>query len=280
MLKLGIVGCGVIGTAVAKAFDTKSVNIIRYDIVYKTVPFESILTTEFVFICTPTEVDSSELESATLDADTVRTTLDMLVVGNYAGVVLIKSTLPLDFVQELSVYATKLKITINPEFSTNANVDRDLIASQHIVLGTNRDDIRLAVVELYTHSFLRKRWFTNMPINDAIAYKLFSNVYLASKVALSNEFRQILATVSSTEWNEFAHDFVYDSRIGKSHTASPGPDGLVGYGGKCFPACVNHLSEYSFAHDVDAGIIDCTIVSNLAVKGLKNEVEIVSRRVS
>ena len=77
----------------------------------------------------------------------------------------------------------------------------------------------------------------NVSLRQALLIKLFRNVFLASKVALFNQFKEITDRVcgDNGSWEIVRSGVSSDKRIGTSHTMAPGVDGKYGYGGKCFP---------------------------------------------
>jgi nucleotide sugar dehydrogenase len=258
--KLGFVGFGIVGRAVSRGFaNLMTFTASIYDPALEHNDFSGIIKTDFVFICTPTEINADTIETATVSAETVFEVLNRLVENRYEGIAIIKSTLPLECISRLAEYSEKLHIVVNPEFLTERNAARDFIDATQIVIGTTNNEVRAAVVELYEHSYLRKHWFIHLTPAEAIAYKLMINAFLATKVSLINEFREILGTVSEITWNDFVHHLSQDPRFGLTHNQSPGHDGQLGYGGKCLPACVNSLASYSrkqmlLHHTLEGGI--------------------------
>ena len=64
--------------------------------------------------------------------------------------------------------------------------------------------------------------------------KYYRNTFLAVKVSYCNELAQF-CRLKGIEYNRVRQIAAMDKRIGDSHTQVPGPDGLKGFGGKCFP---------------------------------------------
>ncbi len=241
--KIGIIGQGFVGTAVGAGFSRPGVDILYVDPAKShSATYEDIIDAGCVFVCVPTECNNSG--GTTFDSSTVESVLGELLVRNYAGVVIIKSTLPLSFIPRLAEF-TKLRIIINPEFLTERNAVRDFVDASQIVIGAADPTLYEYSRQLYQQSYVRKQWMIQVTHAEAIAYKLFMNVYLATKVSLMNEFRDIFQQVSERDWNDFTHYLKYDPRFGRTHTQAPGPDGQLGYGGKCLPASVNSIIEYA-----------------------------------
>jgi UDPglucose 6-dehydrogenase len=90
---------------------------------------------------------------------------------------------------------------------------------------------------------------------EAELVKYMANSFLATKVSMMNEFK-ILSDVLNLDWNSVLKSFVSDIRIGSSHTEVPGPDGLNGYGGSCFPKDVNAIIKYAAEQGVRLSVIE------------------------
>ena len=82
-------------------------------------------------------------------------------------------------------------------------------------------------------------------VTTAQMIKYMANCFLAAKVSYINEMYQV-AQKLGVNWGEALEGFALDGRIGLSHITVPGPDGQLGFGGKCFPKDINamiHLCE-------------------------------------
>ena len=265
MINVGIIGYGVIGQAVDSVFDKNKVATVIYDTETHRDSWDSIVETDFVFICIPTEKDAGDLANATIDDTAIEQLLLDLEDCKYKGIVIVKSTLPIEFDNSCGLY--NLKIVVNPEFLTERNAKRDMVDSNQIILGADDPSLIAPVTELYNCTFIRKRWIFPMTIVEAIMYKLFTNVFLASKVALFNQFNEIFTQhIPRGLWDNFVHVFKHDPRIGSTHMDVPGWDGKKGFGGKCFPACVNYLNQISSLHDGNSNIINAVVEKNKATR--------------
>ena len=61
------------------------------------------------------------------------------------------------------------------------------------------------------------------------------NCFLATKVTFFNEMYDIYTKLKFEGFDQMVDAITVDSRIGRSHTQVPGPDGERGWGGHCFP---------------------------------------------
>jgi len=65
--------------------------------------------------------------------------------------------------------------------------------------------------------------------------KYVENCFLATKVTFFNEMYEIYTKLKFEGFDQMVDAITVDSRIGRSHTQVPGPDGQRGWGGHCFP---------------------------------------------
>ncbi len=84
--------------------------------------------------------------------------------------------------------------------------------------------------------------------------KYFTNCFLATKVTFANEIYQICQK-ADIDYDKVCEYALYDTRIGKSHLAVPGPDGDVGFGGHCFPKDLGALIYFAECLGLDSTIL-------------------------
>lgn len=80
-----------------------------------------------------------------------------------------------------------------------------------------------------------------LTLEQAAFSKYVENSFLATKVTFFNEIYQIYNQCGFEGFDGMVEAICMDERIGRSHTQVPGPDGLFGYGGHCFPKDVAAL---------------------------------------
>jgi len=265
-MKIGIVGHGFVGKAIEYGFNSPKNEFAIFDLARDGSCIEDVRNTDVVFICLPTES-----KDRLLDSYSVLEVCNQLAISfNYRGLVVIKSSLApgaLDSARWKHA-RTHLRLAVNPELLTQARANRDFVEAPMIIIGADNQQVIDDLKEVYNSSNLIKRWFMEMSVNEAILMKLFINTFLASKVALMNEFSQMLRTYSDREWNEFANMMAHDPRIGRSHIKSPGPDGRKGYGGKCFPSSMRTFALTANYNQTSTATVAGAIVSNDSVRNV------------
>lgn len=268
-MKIGIIGVGIVGGATAHVL-RKEHDLYLYDKFKPEYNGEGKLEelarmSEVVFICVPTpmkksgEIDYSaiynSLESLNKEYNsTVRTSSDLLVT--------IRSTAVSGTTDELA-RKYPFRFAFNPEFLTEKNAVKDMENTDRIVLGVNDDRSKEDLLNIYKPLFPSAK-YTVVPIKEAEMIKYAANVMLAGQIGLANEIYQICRH-TGVNYEVVKEAILQDQRIG-GNISVPGPDGDLGFGGKCFPKDLRALTYLAREHGFGANLLDELWRSNLAVR--------------
>jgi UDPglucose 6-dehydrogenase len=148
---------------------------------------------------------------------------------NKAPTLVIKSTVPPGTTTRI-YNKGYLEICFSPEFLTEANSFDDFKNQGRIIIGGPGAK---KVKRMFRKPFPR------IPIivtkaETAEMVKYFTNCFLATKVTFANQMYELCEAIN-IDYDKVCEYALYDTRIGKSHLAVPGPDGDLGFGGHCFP---------------------------------------------
>ncbi|MBI2338487.1 nucleotide sugar dehydrogenase [Candidatus Daviesbacteria bacterium] len=232
--KLGIIGYGIVGQALAYAFsqpDIKDKYEIRFYDKYKdTENLESVIAaSEFIFICLPTPMKEDE---SGIDLSIIKEMVKEITkyTDNTDKIIVIKSTVVPGTTASLEKKHPKSNFAMNPEFLTEANYLEDFVNADRTVVGANNDLTSRRLIALYRQRFpLTKIFQTDSTTAEMVKY--MANAFLATKVIFANEM-YTLCQALGIKYEEVKSMVVADHRIFDSHldvtTAK-------GFGGKCFP---------------------------------------------
>jgi UDPglucose 6-dehydrogenase len=95
--------------------------------------------------------------------------------------------------------------------------------------------------------------------------KYATNAFLATKVSFFNQLYDICSQ-NDTNYDKIKSLLLYDKRIGNSHMSVPGPDGMRGFGGACFPKDTTAFLKYVNTIGSDFSILKTAIEYNRTVR--------------
>ena len=245
-MRIGIIGAGFVGSAVAHAHSSDEV-VINDPKHPKSTPLTDFVNCDAIFICVP----SPSTETGKCDTSILEEVLKNLLFVNISKQIPIisKVTAP------PSVYARLQEEYPNlvhaPEFLTAKNAMWDYKFGKLAVVGGNKEwSEHAAKIIIRGMVELRYDDIQLTDIKTASLYKYMINSYLAMKVTFMNDFYE-LAQSENISWKEIKKLIVKDDRIGDTHLAVPGPDGQYGWGGFCFPKDVSAICEEALDQGLD-----------------------------
>jgi UDPglucose 6-dehydrogenase len=257
--KIGIIGLGFVGGAVASSFNMNMIDIVIVDSDptknYGT--YNDLMTCDGVFICVPSPSNSD----GSCDTSILESVLEKL--KDYEGVIISKTTAPASKYEELNKLYPNL--VHSPEFLTAVNAIEDYRNQKFAIIGgrikayVNEAEriIRLSLTDLET--------VHHCSIGEASLAKYAINCFLATKVVFMNELEQ-LARAFNLDYNRIAGMIAHDNRIGQSHMRVPGPDGSYGFGGACFPKDTAALLKYAEGLGINLNTLDAAVKKNTLLR--------------
>jgi nucleotide sugar dehydrogenase len=254
-MKIGIVGHGFVGKAVDYGFPHNMCQKTIIDPIYGN-SISDLGTQDFTFVCVPTPMGTN----GCIDSSIITSVMCELRKRS-TGIVIIKSTVTPDIIQNLWVENYSTQMVYNPEFLTEKSANEDFVnPTMHVFGGTPAATDM--VEHLYKFYSLCKPCPTyHMSPVDASFVKYGINSFLASKVLWFNQFHDVVNKYGSN-FGKVIGAITADTRVGRSHTTVPGFDGKRGFGGACFPKDTAALAHFANGIGVEFSVLEEIINSN------------------
>lgn len=280
--KIGIIGKGFVGSAVAHGF-SQACGYNAQIKIYDKDPSRSLNTLEetvnesdFIFLSVPTpasisgEIDLQILHSVVKDIQKVN--------NNNNNVILLRSTITPGTTEKFVNEFPSLRFVFNPEFLTERSAAFDFLNQSRVILGGEKKNTSL-VSKLFKDRFGSHLPIIETSFQTAELIKYMNNLFFATKVSFLNEMYNVAKKVDA-DWSQAIEGFILDGRIGHSHLSVPGPDGKFGFGGSCFPKDIQAFISFGEKIGVDMQVLKGAWQTNLNVRPEKDWEKLKGRAVS
>ena len=254
-MKIIIVGYGFVVKSVTNAIKTKH-EIVIVDPVCSENTIKDHHDADGIIVC----VSTPNTDGGFCDPSNIINVLDQVPVFMP---ILIKSTVSPGVVDVITEMFTDHSIVYSPEFLRARSANIDFLNQKYVILGG--EDPECFWQELFLGTLPNCKIAFNCTAKESMLIKYSVNSFLALKTSFFNQIYDICQK-EDLNFDAVRHLISQDQRIGSDHTMVPGPDGMRGWGGHCFPKDTDAFTYWADQIGESATLVKTAIEYNKKVR--------------
>jgi|TARA_B110000259_G_scaffold188005_1_gene244428 UDPglucose 6-dehydrogenase len=252
-MKIGVIGYGMVGTAITKAFRELDHSVYVYDINIPESSLEETLDSNIIYICVPTKQN----KDGSCDVSIVEEIISKLAEYEYDGTVAIKSTTQPGTTTKLQDRFKKLKLAHVPEFLRERCGYEDFTENHNVlIVGTTHKSAYLDVVNSHGHY---PKTVTQVKPSESELAKYYSNSYKALRTIFSTTYGEI-SNHLGVDYKNVLNAFLLEN-VGEEEYLGYSTE-FKGFGGSCLPKDVSALSSFVEKEKLNLNIFKFIIDEN------------------
>ena len=261
-MTIGIIGRGFVGNAIEKFLIKTNISTISYDLKDNrdlNIAYEDIVVnSDTIYLCLPTPMNND----GSCCVDIVDNSLKVLDYysekNNVKPIILIKSTLVPESINNFQNKYQNILLVHNPEFLTERTAEKDFEQSTNHLFGlsflSNNETTISKIKDLYYRLFINSNLIFVKSIESELI-KYLTNSFFAVKVSFANQIYELCNKLNINYMEFIKNAILADPRIGELHWQVPGHDGKFGFGGSCFPKDLNGMINLFYSKSINPYIL-------------------------
>ena len=257
IMKIGIVGLGIVGAAVKHGLEKLGNQVSVHDLKLDS-KLEDVLDTEIVYLCVPTPPS----ENGKCDTSIIESVVDELINKHqYPGIIAIKSTIEPGTTLRLQEKYGNQNICHVPEFLRERVAIADFIENHDVCIIGTESDVVFDTIKA-SHGEYPKH-FVKLKPTEAEISKYFNNVYNAMLITFANGFYELCKKYDA----DYAR--VKSAMVQRDHIFNKYLDcneNLRGFGGVCLPKDSSAIAALMDEHNIPISLFKAIVEDNTQYK--------------
>jgi UDPglucose 6-dehydrogenase len=255
-MKIGIIGLGVVGSAIRYGFEKLGHDVVFHDIALGT-KIQDVLESEICFLCVP----SPSEPDGRCDTSIVERVIANLALEEYKGIICIKSTVVPGTTEKLKEKYSNKKICFVPEFLRERCASLDFVENHDVcIIGCDSEEHYKLIKEVHGHL---PRKFKKLTTTEAELSKYFNNVYNATLITFANSFYEVCKS-SGANYTKVKNAIVLREHIQDIYLDCN--KNFRGFGGMCLPKDTKALASLCKEKGLNVEFFDNILEENSKYK--------------
>ena len=277
-MNIGVIGYGIVGKSVDVGFKDKCniyINDPNEKEIFTVSKVDVVENCDYIFVGVPTPYDPEKKKFNNTIIKEVITEINTIASElKYFPIVVIKSAVLPSVIDWFANNCRSIRIVISPEYLTEKTAIHDFVNQKVMILGGEQSDCEEIQTLFKDYSICNRDCKVGICTNkEAALIKYMENSFLAVNNIFLNQFKIMYDAMFGSknvpdDFNRLLKCFHLDERMGQFRYpyTIPGPDGDIGFGGKCLPKDVQSIISESKEYGVPLTLLEEVIKINNKIR--------------